>query len=84
MTRLLQCAYNSSSTGRKGLVYLVGYPIPYRTIPYHGTVSWGGHTRPLRKIWSGKLLVSWNGLGNFWYMQGYPMLYAGVWEIYYI
>ena len=53
------------SRGRKGLVYLMGYPIPYRTIPYHGTVSGGGHTRPLIKIWDGILLVSWNGLGNF-------------------
>ena len=45
------------NTGRKGLVYLMGYPILYRTISYHGTVSWGGYTRPLRKIWNGKFLV---------------------------
>ena len=26
-------------TARKGVIYLVGYPIPYRPIPFHGTIS---------------------------------------------
>ena len=66
------------------MVYLMRYPILYRTILFHGTVSGEGHTRLLIKVWSRKLLVSFHDMGNFWYMQGYPILYVGVWEIYYI
>ena len=52
----------SISTGRKGVVYLVGYPIPYRTIPSHGTVS-GGVTPDLLYRY---------GVGNYWY---HPMVW---------
>ena len=38
------------STPRKGVVYLMGYLILYPLIPYHGTVSGGGNTRPLIQV----------------------------------
>ena len=31
----------AEGTARKGVIYLVGYPIPYPPIPSHGTVSRG-------------------------------------------
>ena len=37
----LEYISNTTSTGRKGVVYLMGYPIPYSPISYHGTVSRG-------------------------------------------
>ena len=47
--RILKRHSIALGTGRKGVVYLMGYLIPYPLISYHGTVSRGVIPDPLER-----------------------------------
>ena len=52
------------------------------SIPYHGMVWYGMvwyRDHIILFLWDGQgnVLVSWNGMGNFWYMQGIPCYMQG-------
>ena len=60
---------NDYGSERCGIFDGISHIIPSHTIPRYGIQ--GGHTRPPRKIWSEKLLVSLEWCGKF-------LVYAGV------